>query len=334
MMLWIKRNLFLAVSGLAAAILIALGGFYLFSSWRKNSTVEGDLESSLATLTNLYNADPFPHPTNVTLVRDYVKLLKSKNAALQPLFTPAPAARVSGLQFRSVLDKTLADLHRMAAQANIELPRTNYAFSFDAIRHKASFAPESFPLMPQQLADIQAICAILFEARVRPLINVRRARVSTDDTQATSDYHSLLIETNPLTGALVSPYEFEFQCMSEGLATVLQKLAESPEGFIVRSVRTEPIDEKNDAPPGMAGPAGIDALAPPAADPAFDRGRFNQPGRSPRRSPPGVTPPPPRGGPRGGPGGPPPPDRLLTPLKEKRLTVTLHVAAIRPAGKS
>jgi len=311
-----------------------LGGFYLYSGWSKNATVEGDLEKNLALMTNLYNTVPFPHPTNVTAAREYVKVAKTKRAALQPFFEPVPAERVSGLQFRSVLDKTLSELHRLASQAGVELPRTNYAFSFDGVRNNANFDPGSFPLMPQQLADIQAICTLLFDARVRPLINIRRARVSRDDNQAASDYLDARVEVNQFTGAILSPYEFEFQCMSEDLAVVLDKLSQSPHGFIVRTLRTDPIDEKPDgrfAPPGGAQP---DPAAPPGQGRPLpgQRNRRNLPG-TPATAPAAATAVAPAAKNR-------PPgatsaagDKLVTPLKEKRIRVTLNIVSIRPGEK-
>jgi hypothetical protein len=333
-MLWIKRNLFLVVSGLVVAVLLGLGGFYLYSSWSRNATVGEELEKNLAAMTNLYNTVPFPHPTNVTVAREYIKEIRAKKAALQPFFEPVPAERVTGLQFRSVLDKTLSDLQRMANQAAVELPRSNYGFSFDGVRNNANFDPGSFPLMPQQLADIKAISTLLFEARVRPLINIRRARVSRDDKEAASDYLEARIETDQHTGAILSPFEFEFQCMSEGLAEVLDKLARSPHGFLVRALRTEPVDEKPDgrfgAPPGTA----PDPTMPGA--PVRPGGRRdllrNPPGARNPTPAPAVAPAAARGrtpATAPGAGG----DKLVTPLKERRIKVTLNIVSIRPAEK-
>lgn len=331
-MLWIKRNLFMVVSGLVVVVLLGLGGFYLFTSWSKNSTVESDLEKNLALMTNLYNTVPFPHPTNVTVARAQVKQVAVKKAALQPFFEPVAVERVSGLQFRTALDRTLAELHGLASKAGVELPRTNYAFSFDGVRNNANFDPGSFPLMPQQLADIKAICTLLFDSRVRPLVNIRRARVSRDDNQAASDYLEARVETNQYTGSILSPFEFEFQCMSEDLAVVLEKLSRSPHGFIVRTVRTEHVDDKSD---GRFGPPGG-----PAPDPAAPPGPMRpRPGQRNFRNLPGAPAPAPapaavapaaRGRSPAATGSG---DKLITPLKEKRIKVTLNIVSIRPGGK-
>ncbi len=326
-MLWIKRNLFMVVSGVVVSVLLGLGGFYLFSGWSKNAAVEEDLEKNLALMTNFYSSPQFPHPTNVAVAREYVKVARNKKAVLQPFFEPVPAERVSGLQFRSVLDKTLSELYRLASQAAVELPRTNYAFSFDGVRNNANFDPGSFPFMPQQLADIKAICTLLFEGHARPLVNIRRARVSRDDNQAASDYLDARVETNLFTGSVLSPYEFEFQCMSEDLAVVLNKLSQSPHGFIVRTLRTEPVDEKQDGrfgPPGGAPPA---PSAPPGPRPGQRNLLRNPP--APAAVNPAVT------GTRNRPPGATAAagDKLVTPLKEKRIKVTLNIVSIRPGEK-
>lgn len=334
-MSWIKRNLFMAVSGAVVLVLLGLGGFYLYSNWSKNASVEEDLEKNLALMTNLYNTVPFPHPTNVTVARNYLKLVKDKRATLQPFFSPVPAERVTGIQFLSTLDKTLAELHRLAAQASVELPRPDYGFSFDGVRKKASFDPGSFPLMPQQLADIKAISTILFEARIRPLVNIRRARVSIDDSQSTSDYFDAAIETNLVTGTVLSPYEFEFQCMSENLATAIDKLARSPHGFIVRIVRTEPADERGEGRPGQPPDAGPAPVAPGVPPSIQDRRNLLRNLGAPRAAvrPSSAVRATIPGRPVAAalaPGG----DVLVTPLKEKRIRVVLNIVSIRPEERA
>jgi hypothetical protein len=94
------------------------------------------------------------------------------------------------------------------------------------------------------MAEVKELCRILFDARVNPLVNIRRSRVSKDDSESggtsANDYHSLTTETNGVTGAVTSPYELTFHCLTSELAAVLERLAASSHGFVVKSIQAKP----------------------------------------------------------------------------------------------
>lgn len=322
-MLWIKRNLFLAVGGLVALLLLGGGVFYFLSAESRKKAIVGEWESNKAELDRLQAQKPYPSPDNIKHAKEETEKLTQAAGQLHRFFTPVPAEKVTGVAFRAYRDNTLAELQRMAEQAKTSLPSRTYAFSFETQKPKTDFKEGTFPAIPEQMAEVKTLCRILFDAHVDPLVNIRRARVSKDDEEsnAGSDYLALRIETNAATGTVTSPYEITFGCLSSDLATVFQGLASSPHGFIVKAIHVEP-----------AAQAAANALGPNQPQPPVNNPNPNPPIR--QRPPPGQPPPAAKLPPPAAIAPPPTAksgvgDRPVVLLKESRLKVTLLIYAIK-----
>lgn len=300
-MLWIKRNLFLAIGGLIALLLLGAGIFLLLGAKSRSDALEVEIEEMTSMLNNLYNSPVFPGQTNIDIARRETQKLGAAVTQMRKLFEPVPAEKVTGLAFRSYRDNTLAELHRMAEQARTTLPGKAYAFSFETQRTKVDFKDGTFPAIPEQMAEVKALCKILFDAHVDPLVNVRRSRVSKDDEEsnAASDYLFLKVETNAALGTVTSPYELVFNCLSSDLAAVMQGFLNSRHGFVVKGIHVEPAVEAvgPNVPVGRPPPRPVGQLAPVTVPAARTVGA----------------------------------DKPIILLKERRLKVTLLVYAIRAA---
>jgi hypothetical protein len=325
-MLWIKRNLFLAAGGTIALLLLGAGIYYFLNAQGRNQKLEDEIGATTNTLNNLYNSPTFPSQTNIDAAKRETDKLRATVDQFQKFFVAVPAEKVTNVAFRAYRDNTLAELQRAAEQARTTLPGKSYAFSFETQRTKVEFKEGTFPGIPQQMAEVKALARILFDAHVDPLVNLRRARVSRDDDESVSvgDYHQLKIETNSIQGAassiIRSPYEVTFHCLSGDLAAVLQGLAASPHGFVVKAVQVEPAPE----PAANVGPGQI--IRQPQVRPI--------PAPAPAPAPGQPAAPPPRAPPPGGPVAGRPaaaPDKPVVLLREKRLKVTLLIYAIRTA---
>src|SRR5882762_8632729 len=130
-MLWIKRNLFLALGGLVAVLLLGVCVFYFLDAKSKHEKLEEEIGQTTNTLNNLYNAPVFPGSSNLDTAKRETEKLRAAVGQMQKLFMPVPAEKVTGLAFRSYRDNTLAELHRLAEQARTTLPSKTYAFSFE-----------------------------------------------------------------------------------------------------------------------------------------------------------------------------------------------------------
>ena len=320
-MLWIKRNLFMAVGGLVALLLLGGGIFYFLSAERRKKSIMEEFESNKAELDRLQAQKPYPSPDNIKRAKDEAEKLRAAAGQLHRFFSPVPAEKVTGVAFRAYRDNTLAELQRMAEQAKTTLPGRSYAFSFETQKPKTDFKEGTFPAIPEQMAEVKALCKVLFEAHVDPLVNVRRARVSKDDEEsnAASDYLALRIETNAAIGTVTSPYELTFGCLSSDLASVLQGLGASPHGFIVKAIHVEPAAQAASGAPGVNPPAGPNQPLPPN----------NPPPRRPPGPPPGAAKLPPPGAVAPPPARPGAGDRPILLLKESRLKVTLLIYVIK-----
>ena len=331
-MLWIKRNLFLVVGGVMALGLLGLGGYYFWTSYEDNKAVEGKLEESKADLKRLSDLTPAASKDNIDKAKTEVEKLKSAIAQTKLSFTPLPYEKVKGQAFKTNLDTAIDELLKRAERASVALPAPKYAFTFAEQQKRLQFSEGSFPTLSEQLAEIKAICNILFASKINKLTALHRGRVTLDDPPGAADYHELKPERTLASGAVVSPYLAEFNCFSSELATAMEGFYKSPHGLLVKSVEVKPMDE---APAGPGTPVPNPVTGTPA------------PGVAPVRRPlpttlgtpvPAAAPrPPPRPRPRQ-PGSPADTvpltgEGMKTVLDEKMLHITLWVDVLKPPTK-
>jgi hypothetical protein len=325
-MRWIKQNLILAVGGLLTVLLLAYGGYYLFDNIGKNKEVEEELGKYQASLGQLYNEKPFPSPTNIAAAKRELGNVRGAMAKAQQTFAPVPAEKVTGLAFKTLLDTTLYDLQKGAESAGVMLPEKGYAFSFSNEKIAMQFPPSSFPVLPEQLAEVKAMCDILYGAKVNKLVSIKRVKAGDISAQsgvpgsAGADYLDAKIQLDPVLGMTFFPYQLQFESFTPELGVVLEGFSKSKYGLLVKGVMVE-----SDPPtvatttPGQPGVPG----RPPAGTPL----RRPLPGAGGARPPqPGVAPGSPAAPKPGLAGGP-----SLTPvLNEKLVKVTLLVQSVRP----
>ncbi len=210
-MSWIKRNLFFVIGSLVALILMGLAAWFLYTKWGLNNEVLAKLNDDYAELKNLNSANPHPGAGSV----DNIKLAQEQRGQLrdflkktQAYFEPIPKIpdlpKISDRDFSAALSQTIEQLRNQATNASVSLPPENYNFSFTAQKSKISFAPGSLNRLAIQLGEIKAIAAILYDAKINALDNLRRERVSQDDSYGLqTDYLGEKTETNAL--AVITP---------------------------------------------------------------------------------------------------------------------------------
>ena len=153
------------------------------------------------------------------------------------------SGKLTSQEFSSALSRTIDAMQREATKASVALPPKDasgqtYSFSFAAQRERLAYAPGSLEPLSVQLGEIKAICAVLFQAKINSLDNLRRERVSEDDLKGPqTDYLPEKSVTNEL--AVLSPYEVSFRCFSSELAAVLAGFASSPCGLLVKTINVE-----------------------------------------------------------------------------------------------
>lgn len=304
-MAWLKRHWVLAIGGLAALLLLGAGTWYLLGNITQNDTVATELDVQKHALDELYAKDPFPHRTNIDAAKRETQKVHALITQARQSFTPVPYEKVTDLAFKTLLDNTIDDLHKKAEKASVGLPNKGYEFSFAAQKSGLKFSPAIFPRINMQLAEVKAICNILFDAKINRLENVRRVRVSADDPPGSADYLDGRFDvTNTLTGAVLSPYQVQFQCFSSELAAAMEGLYKSPHGLLAKAVLVEAI-------PPQPGPPQAVAAPPPV-------NQFNRSNRLARPLPQSAA----------------PRDGLDTILTERLLKVILLIEVVKPGTES
>jgi hypothetical protein len=290
----------------------------------KNKELDTQLEETKSRLDTLYRKNPYPSRSNIALAKAELDRVRKEVGAAKGSFKPIPFQNVADKDFHNLLETTIFELQERARQIGIELPEKDYAFSFKAQKSSLTFAPGSFPTLPEQLAEIKTVCDILFDAKINRLANVKRMRITVDDPAGSADYHEADYQTvtNDLTHTVSNPYEVTFHSFSAELAAALQGFYKSPYGIIVKSLAVEPAPEVQ-LPPGQPrNPIFLPrpGVPPPgAAVPAV-------PQQQPGAIQPGAVLP--RPVPRAG--GPAQKEVLQTILNEKLLKITLFIEVIKP----
>ena len=223
---WIKRNLYFLVGGLVALGLMGWAGWYLYSKLGENNAVREELTASYAELDRLNRERPHPGNktvNNIQIAKDQQQQVKALITKAREFFKPIPAIpdtpKVDSQEFTAALRRTIDQLQKRATNSSVVLP-PNYSFSFEAQKPKVTFAAGSLEPLSVQLGEVKALSEILFDAKINSLDNIRRVRVSADDSSGpTTDY----IEKRPITNelAVLTPYEITFRCFSQELAAAL-----------------------------------------------------------------------------------------------------------------
>jgi hypothetical protein len=268
-MVWIKRNLFFAISLVVAFLLLAAAVVYDLQSLGHNSTAKSKLNEIYDTLQELGNQKYSPgndRIDNIQTAKDQTRQIenwiKSARDYFKPI-SPIPSLQeVSSEAFAAALRRTVDQLQREATAVSVELP-PKFGFSFEAQRSTVKFAPGSLEPLAVQLGEVRTISEILFAARVNSLDSVQRARVSDDDTAGPqADYINDVALTNNL--AILTPYAITFRSFSGELASVLAAFATSPHGFIVKGINVAPAGQAAQpngllpmTTPAMAGRGGL-----------------------------------------------------------------------------
>jgi hypothetical protein len=235
-MTWLKRNLFLVVGGLIVLGLLGFAGYNLYTKKQQVDAVTVDLNAQTEELKRLMTRNPHPDQDNIDAAkREQTKLADFLNQS-RKYFVPVIAFdKLDSAAFKELLEKTITGLERGAEKTGVSL-QPKYNFTFSPQRTRLDFAPETLVPLATQVAEIKALCDVLYQARVHALVGLRRIPVAKEDEGATDYLIGKKPVTNTVTGAIQSPYEVTFQGFSAELAAVLEGLYRSSNCFVVKNI--------------------------------------------------------------------------------------------------
>jgi hypothetical protein len=243
-MSWIKRNLIFLVLTVVGLVLMGMAGWFSYSKWTKNNQILTSLNDDYGKLKDLNNKNPHPGAGQIDNIKaakdqreELMAFIKKTRAYFERIAPIPDEPKVTDRDFSVALSQTIAQLQRTATNSSVIIP-PNYSFSFEAQKAKVSFASGSLVPLSGQLGEVSNICSILFQAKINSLDNIRRERVSTDDSNGPqTDYVTDKSVTNEL--AILTPFEVTFRCFSAELSAVLAGFAASPYGFVVKSLNVD-----------------------------------------------------------------------------------------------
>ena len=267
-MTWLKRNLFLVIGGAIVIVLLGGAGYFLWSQKLQADGVTGELAGLITELQTLTGRDPFPSPENIEATKVEQKRVTDLLDDSRRHFVPTSThTNMDSATFKDLLENTIAELEKEAQRSGVSLPE-KYDFTFKQQRGKLDFTAADLLPLAAELADIRAICEVLYRARVHSLSGVRRVPVSQSDQGSTEFLTNLKASTNAVTRAAVRPYEFTFQGFTGELAGVLDGFCRSPHCLIVKNVNVEVASSSTASAEGEATPI-YSAPGVPAPEPVL-----------------------------------------------------------------
>jgi len=329
---WLKKNLSLVVGGAAAVGLLGFAIFFLLTGKQAADDVTAKLNEQTDALKKLVARDPHPNQENIQAARREQKKLAEFLQESRKFFVPvASFTNIDSAVFKDLLQTSISDLEHGAEKAGVTLP-AKYDFTFAPQRKSVDFAEDTVVPLASQVAEIKAICDVLFEARIHALNGLRRVPVAKEDQGATDYLLGQKPTTNTAVGAVLAPYEIQFQGFSAELAAVLEGFYRSSNCFIVKNldVQTNVVAAASESLPTVPSYFPYSSYAPPPGVPTlpqFSPGEMMRRRYGLSRLPPTIAPPTPA----------PPPAVLAPParrgpetiLDERPFKVTLYVQAVR-----
>lgn len=182
---WRKHMVLLVGGGLAAVLLLAAVVMLLRFQGRY-AAVNRELEGARQRLEVLKARDPFPSEDNVQRLRQNRSDLQS--VALQILEQLHKNQRavvpMEPAEFAPSLERTSRQLVQRAQESGVTLPE---GFGFGFARYAAGElpAPAAVPRLVKQLSAVEALCDVLFQARIAKLDELEREVF--DETEAATE---------------------------------------------------------------------------------------------------------------------------------------------------
>lgn len=175
---WFKKNPFWSSVGIA--VLVGVIGGVVFWRWAvgRAEALDQELASTRSQIARLKGRGVFPSDENV-------KLFNQINARLGEYLAPAeermrqgqiPLENVGPLEFKRRLRLAIDNLTREAQRGvgqETKLP-DGFTFGFSQYVAAAIPAPEAIPALMQQVAAVQEIVRMLYEANTEEVLSVRR----------------------------------------------------------------------------------------------------------------------------------------------------------------
>src|SRR2546426_8392125 len=183
-MTWIKKNILMLAGGLVALGLLGVAGWFWYTQKAAVDQVTADLDAQTKEFQALMTRETHPNQENIEAARKEQQRVAELLARTRKYFVPAASfsTNLDKETFKGLLETSIFEIERNAERSGVTLPNNNkYDFTFKPQRGSVVFAPETLVPLANQVAEIKAICGVLFQVRVHSLLSLRRVPVAKED---------------------------------------------------------------------------------------------------------------------------------------------------------
>lgn len=244
---WRKHKVLLIGGGIAVLVILVVLVFLLRAqaAYRR---VQSELSEAQNRFDRLTRREPYPSADNIERMNNNLERLRKLADEIQAMLTAGQIAaeQIEPADFAPLLERTIARLTQKAAESGVDLPER---LTLGLARYLAGEmpAPEDVPRLVVQLKTMEAMCNLLFNARITSLISVdrqafeaaartessesptpvrRRRAIVTEEAQAQQPGKIPLPPDNPLYQ--VERVTVSFRARDAVLWEVFNALAQSP----------------------------------------------------------------------------------------------------------
>ena len=254
-MAWIKKNLIFLIAALVSAGVLVFAIMFASGKMDADKEVLANVDEAAQKYKDLISRKVHPGSekvNNIQTAKDQIVQMQSFMGEMKEyLKGPEAVTNLNNREFRAQLDTSITEMRKMAEEASVTLPNTNFWFTYSAYRTTVDFK-DNAPGLYAQLQNLKAVLGVLCQARVHSLVALRRVAVNESEYLGGSDYiGSRFPKTNDF--AVTTMYEVTFQGFSSELARVMEGLANAKQCFVVKSVAVDkaPEERKPAAPAPM-----------------------------------------------------------------------------------
>jgi hypothetical protein len=235
---WIQKNLTLVLGGLVGLVLLGGSAFFLYTQSTREAAVHAALEEKREEWNRLNSLNPYPDEKNIRSVREEAARVEKLAVALKENLKAAEVQPVTDtFTLKVLIETTISQLKQEAEAAGVNLP-DRYAFTFQKLREMPQFDSNGIPKLAEQVAQISALCRVLFDAKIHSLDQIRRPAILKDEG-GSSEYLTKKAVTN--RNLIVrAPYDVAFRAFSSELAGVLRGLAALDQVVAIKTINVEP----------------------------------------------------------------------------------------------
>ncbi len=261
-MVWNKRNLLFVLSAAVGLILLVGAGCFFYGNWSANRKAVEEFKRAQGELKALQNKKPFPSKEAIQRARDAQKEVLGILGQFKDAFESAQETpSLDEKTFKSFVSGTLAQLQTSAVNSGVNLPQSDYAFSFSGLITKLNFPTNSIGSWVMELHDVKSVCTVVFNAKVNTLESIRRAPVSTDEAAGgAGDFLPLNIVISE--NIVRAPYEVVVRGYSREIADVMNGFLRSTDCFIIKNIDIGPASGAAGIAAAQTGGASVDANMP------------------------------------------------------------------------